>query len=84
MIEKIKEYYKRRKLLNRYNKKKINPKYYGVVDVSGLSTVQPMKVPSGNIFHLDYVYEDYALQSKNFRVNDIRKNIDKLIEIIEE
>ncbi len=77
MIEKITKYWKKRKLFKRYADKPINPKYFGVVDVL---SVQPWTEPvSGSIFHIDYVYG-----SKNVSDNEVLKNIDRLLEIIEE
>ena len=78
IIKKIKEYYHRRKLLNRYKKIKFNPALYGTI--SDVMAVQPLTAPvSGSIFHIEYVYG-----SKNVNANEVLKNIDRLLEIIEE
>lgn len=80
MIKKIIKYWKKRKLLKRYAERPINPKYFGTVDVNSLLSTQPLQAPvSGSFFHLDFVYG-----SKNVSGAEVLKNIDRLLEIIEE
>jgi len=52
---------------------------YPTLASSKLVSVQPMGLPTRNIFHLDFVYGGNKKQNI---INDAKHNMDKLIDII--